>query len=180
MRGYVKQLRALTLVAAASLALAACQTAGLKPGSIQTSFPPAGWNTERKGNEIAYVCSPNTCRTKQAVFVSPIKVKGDAEAAVRSDIFSAGLMRELGKSLNRASKGGIQTLSTQKVTTSAYSGFDFVYRITPNFGEPQYLAARFIIQADRGVAIGSISPSRQTAQANLRKYLASTTVRRLP
>ncbi|MTH95742.1 hypothetical protein [Roseibium sp. RKSG952] len=162
------------------LFLAACQTTGLKPGSIETAFAPKGWISTQKGSDTIYTCLPNTCKSRQLIVVSPLKVKGSAEQAIRENILSAGLMSEVGKSVARATDGGVKTLSTKRITNDTYSGFEMLFQFSAPGRKPVYAAARFIVQNDRGTGVASIGPSAKVAKANLRRYLASTTIRRLP
>ncbi|WFE92016.1 hypothetical protein K1718_11810 [Roseibium porphyridii] len=110
----------------------------------------------------------------------PAKVTGNAESAVRADILSVGLLSEIDKSVARLSKGAIKVQSRRKIATRTYSGFEFVYRIQAPGKKPLYMAARSIIQRDKGMQVSSYAVSATKAKANLRKFMANTTIKRLP
>ncbi|MES0810824.1 hypothetical protein ABLO27_15175 [Roseibium sp. SCPC15] len=158
--------------------LAACQTTGLKPGSVETRFPVDGWIKAQKGNSTIYACVK--CKTPQIILTGPSKVTGDVESAIRADVLSTGLLSEIDKTVTKLSSGAIRSLSRRKITTKNYSGFEFVYRIQEPGKKPIYLAGRSIVQNDKGMQISSYAASANVAKANLRKYLANTTIRRLP
>ncbi|WP_040617109.1 hypothetical protein [Roseibium sp. TrichSKD4] len=160
------------------LFLAACQTTGLKPGSIQTNFPPQGWQTVTKGSDTLYLC--RTCKTKQAVVITPAEVSGNVEGAIRANIISAGLISEIGKSASRASGGALKQISSRRITNANYSGIEWVFRVQARGEKPLYVAARAIVQNDRGITVASFAYSSSIAKSNLRRYLANTTIRRLP
>jgi len=159
--------------------LAACQTSGLKPGSLTTDFSPKGWVSKKSGNKTVYVCLPSVCKTPQVVVVGPVKVRGDVETAIREDIFSAELMNAVNNVINVAAKGSVRFRTDRRVVTKTYSGFDMSARFKSRSGH-DHGAARIIIQNDRGSVVASFARSRSRAKANLRRFLNQTTVRRVP
>lgn len=159
--------------------LAACQTSGLKPGSLDTSFAPKGWVSKKSGNKAVYVCQPSVCKSPQIVVVGPAKVRGDVETAIREDILSAELMNAVGNLINVAAKGQVRFKTDRRVVTKTYSGFDLSARYKTSKGNV-YAAARVIVQDNRGSVVASFAKSSSTARANLRRFLKQTTVRRLP
>ncbi|WP_269581292.1 hypothetical protein [Roseibium sp. Sym1] len=159
--------------------LAACQTSGLKPGSISTGFSPKGWVSEKSGNKTIYVCLPSVCKSPQVVLVGPVKVRGDVETAIRDDVFSAELMNAVGNVINVAAKGQVRFKTERRVVTKTYSGFDMSARFKTRSGY-DHAAARIIVQNNRGSAVASFAKNRATAKANLRRFLKQTTVRRVP
>jgi len=159
--------------------LAACQTTGLKPGSLTTNFAPKGWVSKKSGNKDVYICLPSVCKTPQVVVVGPAKVRGDVEAAVREDILSADLMNAVGNVINVAAKGSVRFKTDRRVVTKTYTGFDMSARFRSATGY-DYAAARVIFQNNRGSVVASFAKSRGTAKVNLRRFLQQTTVRRIP
>ncbi|MCK7615675.1 hypothetical protein [Roseibium sediminicola] len=159
--------------------LAACQTSGLKPGSLNTSFAPKGWVSQKSGNKAVYVCLPSVCKTPQIVVVGPAKVRGDVEAAIREDILSAELMNAVDNLVNVAAKGQVRFKTDRRVVTKTYTGFDLSARFKTKSGY-DYGAARLIFQDNRGSVVASFAKSRSTAKTNLRRFFQQTTVRRVP
>jgi len=159
--------------------LAACQTNGLKPGSLDTNFAPKGWVSKKSGNKAVYVCLPSVCKTPQIVVVGPAKVRGDVEAAIREDVLSAELMNAVDNLINVAAKGQVRFNTDRRVVTKTYTGFDLSARFKTRNGY-DYGAARLIFQDNRGSVVASFAKSRATARANLRRFLKQTTVRRVP
>ncbi len=110
----------------------------------------------------------------------PIDIGGDVETAIRKDILSAGLLKEVDRSISRATDGQLVVTSRRKVVTKTYSGFEATIKITADNGKAVYVVAtRSIVQNDRGMQISSISTSEATARANLNSYLARTTITRV-
>lgn len=178
---FIMKIQLITKTVAAILLcgiLAACQTTGLKPGSIDTRFPIAGWAKAQKGGTTVYVCT--VCSSPQLIATSPAKVSGNVETAIREGILTTGLLREVDKSVSKLSKGAIQSKSRRKITSKTYSGFEFVYRFKEPGKKPIYMAGRSIVQNDRGMQISSYATSASIAKQNLRRYLANTTIRRVP
>jgi hypothetical protein len=167
------------IVTVAALFLAACQTTGLKPGAIETSFPPSGWVTERKGNKTFYLCPKTKCKSPQGVAVVPIKVRGDVESAIRRDALSAELVDSFYNVLEVASKRAISSSPHRKIKTRTYTGFEHTMTFKDRRGRRVYLAIRDIIQKDRGVFVAGFSRNKGVAQRNLRRYLAQTNIRRV-
>ncbi|MBO9459406.1 hypothetical protein [Labrenzia sp. R5_0] len=159
--------------------LAACQTTGLKPGSISSSFAPKGWASKQNGNKAVYVCLPSTCKSPEVVVVGPIEVKGDTESAIRQNLISAELMNAVGNIANVASKGQVRLKTNRRVVTKSYSGFDMTARYRTDKGNV-YVAARIIIQNDRGSTVASFATSSSRAKTNLDRFLKQTTIKRLP
>ena len=166
-------------VTIAALFLAACQTTGLKPGAIDTSFPPSGWVTERKGNKTFYLCPKTKCKTRQGVAIVPLKIRGDAETAIRRNVLTAELFDAAYNFLEVASKRAVSSSPHRKIQTRTYTGFEHVMTFKDRNGRRLYVAIRDIVQKDRGVFVASFSFNRGVAQRNLRRYLAQTTVRRV-
>jgi hypothetical protein len=159
--------------------LAACQTSGLKPGSISSSFAPKGWASKQSGNKTVYVCLPPKCKSPEVVVVGPIKVKGDVETAIRQNLLSAELMNAVGNIANVASKGEVRFKTKRRVVTKTYTGFDMTARYRTDKGN-LYVSGRVIFQNDRGSAIASFAKSSSRANANLSRFLKQTTIRRVP
>ncbi len=160
--------------------LAACQTSGLKPGSIDSSFAPSGWQSESRGGKTIYFCMPSVCGSPQGVVIGPMKVRGDAEAAIREDILSTELLKAMDKVVNIAAKGDFRMSTDRRIVKKNFSGFDMSARLKDRNGRNVYAAARLIIQNDRGSMVASFATSRARARSNLRRFLNQTTIRRLP
>ncbi|MEJ8475480.1 hypothetical protein [Roseibium algae] len=167
-------------VAVACLFVAACQTSGLKPGSLETSYAPAGWVQKDKGKKSYYVCPPNQCKSLQLIAVEPSDVKGNAEQAIRANILSSGLLKEIGNSVNRASQGKLKLLSQKRIVKKNYSGFEVNFVIKGRNGKTLFFASRLIVQGDRGSEVISVATSQRTAQANLNNFMRKTSIQRLP
>ena len=161
------------------LALAACQTTGLKPGSLTTNYAPKGWVSKKSGNTTVYACHPSVCKSPQLLAVGPLKVRGDVETAIRSGLLSKELMNALDNVVNVASRGSVKLKTDRKIVTKTYSGFDVSARFKTASGT-LYLAGRIIVQHDRGSMIVSFAKSRATAKSNLNRFLKRTTIRRQP
>lgn len=161
------------------LTLAACQSTGLKPGSIATSFAPAGWASQTKGNTTVYVCLPSTCKQPEMVVIGPMKVSGNVEEAIRENVLSAELMNAIDNVVNVAAKGKIKFSTDRRIVTKTYSGFDLSSRIRTRDGY-DYGAARVIIQNNRGTMVASFAKSQSRAKSNLKRFLQQTTIHRLP
>jgi len=159
--------------------LAACQTSGLKPGSIQTSFAPSGWAKKPDGNKTIYYCKPSVCKSLLGVVVGPVRIRGDVETAIRENIISTELLRALDNVVNIASKGSARLTTERRVIKKTYSGFDLSARFKTSRGY-YYAAARVFVQSNRGSMVASFAKSRGTAKANLRRYLSQTKIRRVP
>lgn len=172
-----KSLSKIVASCALMLFLAACQTTGLKPGNLQSNFAPAGWVSKKSGKTITYLCLPYVCKTYQAVSVQPMKVKGNAEEAIRNDVLSKELVDSLLRTLKIASKGKISASPVRKISTKAYSGFEAVAKVKTASGYI-YFAERQIIQGNRGTKVISVSHNRSTALRNLRRYMARTKISR--
>lgn len=173
------QLIRFSAVVLAGALLTACQTGGLKPGSVKSNYSPAGWVEISRGGNTLHACPIEKCKTPQAVLVGPIDIGGDVETAIRKDILSAGLLKEVDRSISRATDGQLVVTSRRKVVTKTYSGFEATIKITADNGKAVYVATRSIVQNDRGMQISSISTSEATARANLNSYLARTTIKRV-
>lgn len=169
----VKSIAALSLL----LVLAACQTTGLKPGNLKSSFAPAGWEMVKRGQQTIYACPPTQCKRLQAVQVEPLKIRGDAEEAVRRNILSKQLMNSLLNVLKVESKGIVHPYPVRKITTRAYSGFEYSAKIKTQLGDV-YFVGRWIFQGNRGVGVTSAATSRKVATRNLRRYLSKTRISR--
>ncbi|MCA1299985.1 hypothetical protein [Stappia indica] len=168
-----------TLIILAGLSLAACQTTGLKPGAITSSFAQPGWIATKIDGKTTYVCSPSRCRSPQVIVLVNKRFRGDLETAIRRDFVSAELFRAMSGVISVASKKAINITSIRKVGTRDYVGFDYLVTLRNRRGERLYLAAREIVQQDRGVMIISMATSSKLARANLRSYLAQTRIRRV-
>lgn len=160
--------------------LAACQTTGLKPGSIESNFAPRGWQSESRGGKTIYYCMPSVCGSPQGLVVGPMKVSGDVEAAIREDILSTELLNAMDKVVNIAAKGDFRVSTDRRIVRKNFSGFDMSARMKDRNGRYVYAAARLIIQNDRGSMIASFATSRARARSNLHRFLNQTTIRRLP
>lgn len=158
--------------------LTACQTSGLKPGSLTTSFAPKGWTVTQDGAHTVYVCQPSVCKSPEVVIVGPAKVRGDVETAVRDDHISAELMNALDNVINVASKGKVHLSTDRRIVTKTYSGFDMSARFKAKDGYV-YGALRIFFQNDRGSAVASFATSRSRAKANLSRFLKQTTISRV-
>ncbi|SDU23017.1 hypothetical protein [Stappia sp. ES.058] len=167
------------IVTVAALFLAACQTTGLKPGAIETGFPPSDWVTERKGNKIFYLCPKTKCKSPQGVAAVPLKIRGDAEAAIRQNVLSAELFDAAFNFLEVASKRAVSSSPHRKIETRTYTGFEHMMTFKDRRGRRIYVAIRDIIQKDRGVFIAGFSRNKGVARRNLRRYLTQTTIRRV-
>lgn len=159
--------------------LSACQTSGLKPGSIQSSYTPNGWAKTSQGGKTIYYCKPTVCKTPQGVVVGPVKVRGDVETAIRENIISTELLRALDNVVNVATKGSMRFNTERKIVTKSYSGFDMSARFKTRYGT-YYGAARVFVQNNRGSMAASFAKSRSAAKANLRRYLSQTRIQRIP
>jgi len=177
--GLSRQARRVFLVLAFATTLAACQTTGLKPGALDTDFPPAGWITRTSGGTTAYLCPRERCKTPQLVSVSPMKIRGNVEDAIRNNVFNAQLMAAFDNLVEVASKRAVTFGKRRRISTRTYSGFETMMTVRNDKGKKLYIAIRHIIQKDRGVTVGSASFSRSLARRNLRRYLAQTTIRRV-
>jgi hypothetical protein len=166
-------------IAAVCGLLAACQTSGLKPGSLTTDFAPKGWLSETRGNKSVYVCPPSICKSPQVVVVGPVKVRGNVEQAIREDIISRELMNAIDNLVNVASKGQARFSTDRRVVTKTYTGFDMSAFWRSRDGNI-YGNARVIVQNDRGSIVASFAKSRSAARANLQRFLRRTTIRRVP
>ncbi|SHM13062.1 hypothetical protein [Roseibium suaedae] len=173
------QIRNLFAMAALCLTLAACQTAGLKPEAINTSgFPPAGWVTERSGKTVTYSCPQPRCKSPQLVGITPIKIRGDVEAAIRSGQLSRELLQALDNLVTVATKQQIKLSTPRTIKNANYSGFEHHMTFQTSKG-PLYVIARSIVQKDRGSIAVSAALNKSTAERNLRKFLAQTEIRRV-
>ena len=169
----------IVLVLFAGLMLAACQTSGLKSGALKTDFPPAGWKTQRSGNDTAYFCTRPTCSTPQLVVISPTRQRGNVEEAIKRNIISTALVDELFDVLKVASRKQINASSTRKITTPTYSGFEHLVTLRDRNGKKLYLAVRNVIQRDRGIVVTSAATSPGIAKRNLARFFAQTTIQRV-
>ncbi|WP_428650196.1 hypothetical protein [Roseibium sp.] len=158
--------------------LAACQSTGLKPGSLTSSFAPKGWVARQNGTKAIYFCSPSVCKSPEAVIVGPMKINGDVETAIRQGLLSKELMNALENVINVASKGEVRFTTERRIVTKTYSGFDLATRFKTDKGYV-YGSMRLLIQNDRGSMVASFAKSRAKAKANLKRFLNRTTVRRL-
>lgn len=160
------------------LSLAACQTTGLKPGSLTSTFNPDGWHTKHKGNATYYFCPRTKCSKPQSIIVAPAKIKGQFEAAIKNDIISKDLVEAIGKSISIASKGRIKSSKLRKIVNKNYSGFEQLETVTIGT-KKLYFQSRSIVQNNRGTIIISVATSPATAQRNLNRFMASTQIKRL-
>ncbi|WP_417671737.1 hypothetical protein [Roseibium sp.] len=169
----------LAAIAGACLLLAACQTAGLKPGSIQSTYAPTGWERVNSGRYSGYACKRPTCKSDQAVVTIALGGEANLEAAIKSGELSKELANAIFNVDGVASKGTRHLKFTRKIITKDYSGFDVSgYLKTPK-GKLS-IEGRVFVQKNRSTGVASYAFSRKLARSNLRQYLARTSVRRLP
>lgn len=169
----------IALVLFAGLMLAACQTTGLKPGALNTDFPPAGWMTKRNGNATAYFCRRPACREPQIVVISPTRQRGNVEEAIRRNVINSALVDSLFNVVKVASRKQITASSARKIITPTYSGFEYLVTVSNRKGEKIHLASRDVIQQDRGVTVVSAARSPGIAKRNLARFFARTTIQRV-
>lgn len=160
--------------------LAACQTGGLKPGSIQTNYRPSGWTAKQANGITGYICKIPACKVNQAIGYGPVKVKGNVEKYVRSGHISKKLLNAIANVHNVAANGHEKLTVSKKVVTESYSGFDFGGYFKDQTGKKHWVKARAIFQDNRGSVIFSVSTSRNAANRNFSKYMGTTTIKRLP
>ncbi|MBG6165162.1 hypothetical protein IWQ54_004851 [Labrenzia sp. EL_195] len=159
--------------------LAACQTSGLKPGSIQTNYAPSGWTKKTKNGVTGYICQPPVCKSDRAIGYGPIRVSGNFEKEIKENDISAELFNAVANVYNVAAKGKTRMSITRRVVTKTYAGFDFSGYIHDRKGRV-WLKGRFVVQENRGSVIFSGARSRSVANTYFNRYIRNTTIRRLP
>lgn len=159
--------------------LAACQTSGLKPGSIQTNYAPSGWTKKSSNGFTGYVCEAPKCKSDRLIAHGPIKVTGDAERAIKEGVLSRELFNAVANVYNVAAKGQQKLTITRRVVKKDYAGFDFSGYFADRKGRV-WMTGRFIIQNNRGSVLVSASRSRSVANTYFERYLNNTTIRRVP
>uniref|UniRef100_UPI003BA9A11A hypothetical protein n=1 Tax=Stappia sp. TaxID=1870903 RepID=UPI003BA9A11A len=169
----------IVFVLLAGLFLAACQTAGLKPGALTTTFPPKGWSSQKVGSVTTYECPKATCGQRQTVLVKPGKVHGDVESAIRRGKLNTELLASFLKFVHVATDKKVSFSATRRITTPTYSGFQFVVTTRNRRGKRFYMATRIVTQNNRGVQVQSFAHSRALAVRNLERYFANTRIRRV-
>lgn len=171
LRSVAKALAALSLL----LVLAACQTTGLKPGNVQSGYAPAGWKVQSKGAKTFYLCPRTLCKKPQLVVTGPLKVRGNAETAIRQNVLSKDIVDAVYNVLNVASKGKVVVSPVRRIVTPTYSGFESHIRLKTKVGTI-HIASRDILQKDRGMTVVSAATSKSIASRNLRRYLQKTKI----
>ncbi|ASP33422.1 hypothetical protein [Labrenzia sp. VG12] len=159
--------------------LAACQTTGLKPGSIQTNYAPAGWTKKTSNGFTGYVCHAPRCKSDRLIAHGPVKVSGDMEKAIKDGVLSRELFNAIANVYNIASKDQEKITITRRVVKKDYAGFDFTAYFKDREGRI-WMTGRFIIQDNRGSVLVAASRSRSVANTYFKRYLSNTTIKRLP
>jgi hypothetical protein len=159
--------------------LAACQTSGLKPGSIQSSYAPSGWTKKSSNGITGYVCAVPRCKSDRAIGYGPIRVSGNFEQGIKNGEASKELFNAVFNVYNVASKGQEKLTITRKVVNKNYAGFDFKGYFPTKRGRI-WIKGRLIVQDNRGSVLFSMARSQGLANTYFRKYMGSTTIKRLP
>ena len=159
--------------------LAACQTTGLKPGSIQTNYAPSGWTKKSSNGFTGYVCEVPKCKSDRLIAQGPLKVTGDAEQAIKDGVLSRELFNAVANVYNIAAKDQAKLNITRRVVKKNYAGFDFSGYLRDRKGRI-WMTGRFIIQDNRGSVLVSAARSRSVANTYFKRYLNRTTIRRVP
>ncbi|MBN9671284.1 hypothetical protein [Roseibium aggregatum] len=159
--------------------LSACQTSGLKPGSIQTSYAPSGW-TKRTANGITgYVCHVPRCKSDRAIGYGPIRIRGNFEEAIKSNEFSPELFNAISNVYTIASKGQWKLRATRRIVRKDYAGLDFAGYVPTRSGRV-YAKGRLIVQNNRASALFALARSQGLANSYFSKYMGATSIKRIP
>lgn len=156
--------------------LTACQS-GLQEGTLQSTFPPSGWETTTSKGRTQYLCNPPACSSTELVLVDNLEITGLSESLIRSGKVGPDVVAKVDDFIKRARKGAYQADPAVPVTTETYAGFR--HRATlDDEGRIVHVAGQTIVQGSGGVIVLSLAHDRTTAKRNLDTYLSSTQIRR--
>ncbi|MHA7772016.1 hypothetical protein [Roseibium sp. M-1] len=159
--------------------LAACQTTGLKPGSIHTSYAPSGWTKRTSHGITGYVCEAPRCKSDRAIGYGPIRVSGNLEEAIKNNVFSPELFNAIDNVYTIASKGREKLRITGKVVRKDYAGLDFNGYFPSDSGRV-YITGRVVVQDSRASVLFAIARSQGVANSYFKQYMGATTIKRVP
>ena len=159
--------------------LAACQTTGLKPGSIQSNYAPSGWTKKSAHGITGYVCHAPRCKSDRAIGYGPIRVNSNFEEDIKNNEFSVKLFNAVSNVYTVASKGQEKLKMTRRVIRKDYAGLDFNGHFTGSQGRV-YIKGRVIVQGDRASVLFAIARSQGLANTYFNRYMGATTIKRIP
>ncbi len=159
------------------LLLTGCQS-GLSDGALNSSFPPAGWQTTVSEGRTQYLCNPPACTSTELVLVDDIKGIGLSENLIRNGTVGSDVVAKVDAYISRARKGTYKAVTPIPVATDSYAGFRHKATLKED-GGLIFLAGQSIVQGNGGVLVMSFAHDEPAAERNLDAYLAATKIQRV-